>query len=67
MTAHRLDDEKARCVCGGEWMWFEPENVEGCEVAAEYDPTYLDGLQPPVPTCPPGWFDRLDMRVQGWR
>lgn len=34
--AHRpdpSDPSSGYCKCGGQWVFFDPENVEGCEVA----------------------------------
>jgi hypothetical protein len=27
---HGFDDDTDRCVCGAEWMWWEPEKAYGC-------------------------------------
>ena len=29
---HRLSVDTDRCVCGGEWVYFDDEGTHGCDV-----------------------------------
>lgn len=33
---HRFTHDTDRCICGGEWVYFDDEGTHGCEVAGPF-------------------------------